>query len=367
MRHLTPPSLFFSIVRIFFSVFPLLSLLGYSESAVAAETCVEKLPEGHARPRMEETFPRQVKNGLLAPLTVTIHHGAGETILPEGSVTPADSGALKELERLGFTFPDPEAVPLTKTTDDSKPAGTGSAGNVVTKVTIPLLALVDKPGRIETTLPPLPITIARASGEVITLCTKAHPVTIEDPVASIADPKPKPNLPPLPQREEWTLLKWLLAAAAVGAVLTALVLWLLHRWKRRPKVVPVIPARPPWEVAMEELEALRRSDLLAQGSTAEYFDRVSDAVRRYLGARYGFDGLESTTQEMRARLRHVYPPIVELNRIGEFLSDCDLVKFARFVPSEADCLGAISRGEWIVRATAQSEGAPQLPRVEVRA
>ena len=36
------------------------------------------------------------------------------------------------------------------------------------------------------------------------------------------------------------------------------------------------------------LDELRRSSLLTEKRTAEYFDRVSDSVRKYLGARYGF-------------------------------------------------------------------------------
>ena len=50
------------------------------------------------------------------------------------------------------------------------------------------------------------------------------------------------------------------------------------------------PPRPPWEVALEELEALRHAHLLEEQRYAEHFDRTSDALRRYLGARFGFVG-----------------------------------------------------------------------------
>ena len=39
---------------------------------------------------------------------------------------------------------------------------------------------------------------------------------------------------------------------------------------------------------------------------------MSDAVRKYLGGRYGFDGLETTTGEMTSILKRVEPPVVEL-------------------------------------------------------
>jgi len=197
----------------------------------------------------------------------------------------------------------------------------------------------------------VPVAVARASGELVTVCTAPHPIVVEDPIANEADPKVRPNPPPRPQREAWELAKQVaigLAVAAVTALLTAL---LIRRWKARPKPAPVVPAKPPWITALEELEAIRRSSLLADQRTGEYFDRVSDCVRKYLGARYGFDGLESTTDEMRAVLKRVYPPVPVLNEIGGFLGECDLVKFARVEPAEDDCLKALTEGEAIVRRT----------------
>jgi hypothetical protein len=53
------------------------------------------------------------------------------------------------------------------------------------------------------------------------------------------------------------------------------------------------------------------ADKIARG---ELFDRVSDTVRKYLGARYGFeglgfDGLETTTAEMMTLLKRVRPGV----------------------------------------------------------
>jgi hypothetical protein len=147
-------------------------------------------------------------------------------------------------------------------------------------------------------------------------------------------------------------------AAAVGAVLALIAAWFIRRWRRRPKIVPAPPPRLPWVVAMEELAALKRSSLLAEGRTDELFDRVSDCVRKYLGARYGFDGLETTSDEMRALLRRVRPPVPVLPEIGDFLADCDLVKFARVQPTEQDCVEALKRGETVVRRTVPHQAQP---------
>ena len=88
-----------------------------------------------------------------------------------------------------------------------------------------------------------------------------------------------------------------------------------------------------------------------QGRFGEYFDRVSDALRNYLGARYGFDGLESTTDEIITALQRSSVHGVAVPEIVAFLQDCDLVKFANMTPTQAECVGALTSGERIVRAT----------------
>jgi len=121
--------------------------------------------------------------------------------------------------------------------------------------------------------------------------------------------------------------------------------------KRRPKPVPPpAPKRPPWEVALEELFDVRIAQLVEQERYAEHFDRVSDAVRRYLGARYGFDGLETTTTEAMTALRRVAPQYL-LKDVESFLENADLVKFAKLVPSAAECHDALSSAESLVRRT----------------
>src|SRR5690606_41714814 len=54
-------------------------------------------------------------------------------------------------------------------------------------------------GRQSLTLPPLPIAMARASGEVITVCTSEHSIAVDDPTANTPNAEPKPN--PAPSRQ----------------------------------------------------------------------------------------------------------------------------------------------------------------------
>jgi hypothetical protein len=324
-------------------------------------SCAERVPEGATRPTLEEAFPARGFSGYVATLEVTISHGKGETVLPEGFKVQAGGDAARALAEAGFVIPEADAgVGATLST-------TPGESGAVTKLSIPFVPLPKDPGRNAMILPPVPVAVARASGELVTVCTAPHPILVEDPIANELDPKVKPNPPPRPQREEWVLARQLTIGLLLGTVLGGLLAYLIRRWQRRPKVIVAPPPRPPWEVALEELDELRRSSLLTEGRNDEHFDRVSDCVRKYLGARYGFDGLETTTDEMRGLLKRVRPPVPELKKIGAFLSDCDLVKFARVLPEESDCIDALRRGEQIVRMTIPAARRPAPPQGDPKA
>ncbi len=308
-------------------------------------SCVERLPDGATRPKITEVFPDRGTSGWATPLEITVVHGKGETVMPGGFAAARSSDAYKALEEAGFVLPDPDG-------------GAGPIANVepgeassTTKVTISFVPLPKEPGRNVMMLPPVPITIARASGDLVTVCTTAHPILVEDPIVNELDPKVRPNPPGRPQREEWETAKKVAIGALVGAILTAILAWFYLRWSRRPKPEPYVAPVLPWIAALEELEAVRTSNLMSEGKTGEYFDRVSDCVRKYLGARYGFDGLESTTDEMQKTLSRVRPAVRGLDTISRFLEECDLVKFARVVPTENDCLASLERGVTIVKNT----------------
>jgi hypothetical protein len=319
-----------------------------------SSTCSEHLPEGKARPKLEETISSHGISGHAHLLKVTIEHGPGETVLPSGFRLEPATDEYKALESSHFFLPDPkgDAKPRVERKD--------AAGHSTTTVKLWFVPLPEKPGRSQLTLPPLPIAISRASGEIITLCTNAHTVSIEDPIANEPNPMPRANPAPRIQREEWTTAKQVTYAALIALVVGAVLATLFGVWRRRPKKLPPpVPPRPPWEVAIEGLYDTRHSGLLGEQRYAEFYDRVSDIVRRYLGDRYGYDGLESTTREALGQLRRVSIPLEVLLQIQEFMQDSDLVKFARRAPTEAECASAIERAEAIVSRTRPAE-APSL-------
>jgi hypothetical protein len=216
--------------------------------------------------------------------------------------------------------------------------------------TLDLLAL--EPG--ELTIPALLVRVITADGVVGTVRTEPQHVSIGSLVANEPDAQPRPPTEPVVvMQDDYTLAY---VAGALGLMLiTALFTWLFLRWWRaRPKELPPPPPpRPAHEVAMEKLRALRRelTPAIADGSQARIVDGASDALREYLGHRFGFNGLESTTDEVIARMRQQRLAGTTLAEITSLLGECDLVKFAKAIPDESDCDKVIGEAERIVQRT----------------
>jgi hypothetical protein len=324
-------------------------------SRVAAAECVETAA-GEGRPVMVDSFPERGTSGYAATLHVVVSHGRGETVLPRGLDLQAESETARALVAAGFAFPDQDGGGAARLSSIDIDA---TKGRRQTTLDLPLLALPKEPGRHTLVVPPLAVSIARANNDVVTLCTKPHTIVVEDPTASTPDAQPRGNPPPREQREEWVTLERALAWGAVGVLVGGVLAWLITRWLRRPKPVPPPPPpRPPWEVALERLDEARHAGLLETSRLAEFYDRVNDAVREYLGARFGFDGLESTTDETLRALRRAPHFGLPFSEVAAFLQDCDLVKFADVTPTLEECQRALMQAERIVRTTMPAQASP---------
>ena len=134
--------------------------------------------------------------------------------------------------------------------------------------------------------------------------------------------------PPVYIFDKWG---WVIAGAVLFVLLVAGILYLLLR--KKPLFPPPLPVVvPPHERARQKLAAAL--DLLDQPKP--FCILVSDAVRLYLEERFELRAPESTTEEFLSELR-TRPVLSTAQKLslGEFLEQCDLVKFARLQPTPA--------------------------------
>jgi hypothetical protein len=181
-------------------------------------------------------------------------------------------------------------------------------------------------------LGPVRVRITSATGELIDLDSEARSIEVRSLLANEPDPQLKPPTDPVVVEQDDYRLLFVLGALLTLA-LGALLSWLFIRWwqKRDRPEAPLPPPPPPWETALAELRELeeRRAAAISEGRTEEWVDAVSDSVRNYLGNRFGFHGLESTTDEIGTELGRVESLAIAPREAVEFLGQCDLVKFAK--------------------------------------
>jgi len=181
-------------------------------------------------------------------------------------------------------------------------------------------------------LGPIHVRITSAAGNLFELASNTASIEVRSLLANEPDPQLKPPTDPvIVEQDDYRLL--IIAGALLALALGALLAWLFMRWwqrRDRPEPAPP-PPPPPWETALAELRELEldRAAALSEGRTDPWVDAVSDSIRAYLGRRFGFHGLESTTDEIAEHLGQAKSLAIEPGDAVGFLGQCDLVKFAK--------------------------------------
>ena len=137
--------------------------------------------------------------------------------------------------------------------------------------------------------------------------------------------------PPVAIPSGWTWLWWVLGALVIVLLLLAWRQFLKHVTKASP--TPLVPAHVRAKQKLEEAMAL-----ISQPKP--FCILVSDTIRTYLEERFTFRAQERTTEEFLYELQGTDLLAGEQKeKLGEFLESCDLVKFAKYEPQEAELRG----------------------------
>ncbi len=124
-----------------------------------------------------------------------------------------------------------------------------------------------------------------------------------------------------------------LAGLGVAAAVAGLVLLLLLRLRKRKQTTEE-RREPPHVVAIRHLEMLHNQKLWQNGKIKEYYTRLTEILREYLAGRYGVGAMEMTSDEILSAMKAAEIEPKHTANLGALLAESDLVKFAKYTPSE---------------------------------
>jgi hypothetical protein len=122
---------------------------------------------------------------------------------------------------------------------------------------------------------------------------------------------------------------WVLGVLAVAGAAGS---WLYLRRRRVEELVRIF--KPAHEIAYDRLRTLVQEDLVGAGRIKEFYERISNILRHYIEHRFNLRAPERTTEEFLFELAGAEVLTAsDKERLGEFLTHCDLVKFAKHNPT----------------------------------
>lgn len=133
------------------------------------------------------------------------------------------------------------------------------------------------------------------------------------------------------------LFLWISVALGV-LLLSGIIYGLVCKFKKRSKIQErQFVRRTPQEIAYELLERLSKEDLIAKGLVREYYYRITNILRHYIEDRFGLLAPERTTEEFLTEMAHANQlDATHKILIREFLERCDMVKYAKYGPSNLE-------------------------------
>jgi uncharacterized membrane protein len=150
-------------------------------------------------------------------------------------------------------------------------------------------------------------------------------------------------------------LTYIYIVLAIIAVIILIVLAVTLLKKRRKPQETMTPPRPAHEIAYEALRELMSRDYIKAGRVREYYFELSNIVRHYIEDRFHLKAPEMTTEEFLTTLK--YSEVLNRDQKGvikEFLSHCDMVKFAKYLPDEKEVASSYGSAKKLIDGTKET-------------
>lgn len=154
--------------------------------------------------------------------------------------------------------------------------------------------------------------------------------------------------PPVPLPENFFWLFIVLGLLFLAGIIFLVRYYLSKKPAMKKKEIP----KKPWEIAFEQLNALLKKDFIATGKIKEFYVELGHIVRHYIEERYALKAPEMTTPEFLEHIKRESPLQAEHKiLLKDFLHCCDMVKFAKYGPTEKEVQDSIFSAKKFIEET----------------
>jgi hypothetical protein len=145
---------------------------------------------------------------------------------------------------------------------------------------------------------------------------------------------------------------WILSGIVIAAVTTGTIIY--FRRKHVKELVRIY--KPAHEIAYERLRILVEQKLIEAGKIKEFYEGISDILRHYIEHRFDLRAPERTTEEFLYEIQ--YTNVLagsDKESLGEFLRHCDMVKFAKYSPTNEQIQQMFDHAKKFIEKTKSQE------------
>ncbi|MFH5885448.1 hypothetical protein ACG2F4_14140 [Halalkalibaculum sp. DA3122] len=215
-------------------------------------------------------------------------------------------------------------------------------------------------GTADTRIPALPIRLISGT-DTTTVRTNPVPVYFSSVLQS-ENEEFRPLKPIFDFARAW----W---AYILGAILLALLSWYLYRLYQQKSAEPEVEPRADFSPAPfmdplvqleNSLKQLRSFSFEEEEDVKQFYINLGDAIRTYFETLYHIPALESTSREIILELEKRMVDERMITQTRKVLRQADMVKFAKFKPSEEQTRISLSIAQDFVEVARKNDG----PRIE---
>lgn len=144
-----------------------------------------------------------------------------------------------------------------------------------------------------------------------------------------------------------------LIVLAVLLIIARVFSFILLKKKKEEANAPPTPAHI---IAYQALDALEKKGYIRKGQTKIYYIELSDIARRYLENGFNIRAPEMTTEEFLIKVKEDSALSLEhKGLLRDFLTNCDLVKFAKYQPAETEASLSLASARRLIDQTKQED------------